>query len=310
MDAIISEIADGMKQHNFKFKTVSISHLPEIQNAVGEPVRQGIISETLCRDWQFYLDNNKNFPEAKSIIIVAMPQFITCVSFRWQGIDYSANIPPGYFTQIDESGPIKILNTILVTKGYKVIRARLALKTLAVRSGLAKYGRNNISYVPGMGSFLRLIAFYTDYPCEKDNWQGLQMMKTCENCSLCRENCPTGSISNERFLIHAENCLTHFNESEDDFPHWLQPGSHNALIGCMMCQSICPVNKPYLRKIEIGPDFSEEETELILNRTSVEQLSSETRIKLDRMVQDDIYPVMGRNLRALIKKKETTGTGL
>ncbi len=304
MDAIISKITGEMKRHFYKYKTVSISHLQEIQNAVGELVRQGVISEKLHTGWQFYLDNNKNLPEAKSIIIVAMPQFITRLSFMWQGINYSANIPPGYFTQKDESCAAAILKGGIEHKGYKVSKARLALKTMAVRSGLAKYGRNNISYVPGMGSFHRLIAFYTDYPCEKNDWDEIRLMKSCETCFLCRENCPTGSISNERFLIHAENCLTHFNESEDDFPHWLQPGSHNALIGCMRCQSVCPVNKPYLGKIEIGPDFSEEETDLILNRTSVEQLSSETRIKLDRMVQDEIYPVMGRNLRALIEKQE------
>ena len=302
MDAIISQISDEMKKHHYKYKTVSITHLPDVQNTVGELVRQGILSEKLCRDWQFYLDSNKNLPEAKTIIIVAMPQFITYLCFRWQGIDYPANIPPGYFTQKDESCAAAILKGVIEHKGYKVSKARLALKTLAVRSGLAKYGRNNISYVPGMGSFHRLIAFYTDYLCEKDDWDEIRLMKSCDNCSLGRENCPTGSISNERFLIHAENCLTHFNEYEYDFPQWLKPEWHDALIGCMRCQSVCPVNKPYLNKIEKGPTFSEEETELILNRKPVEQLNSETRIKLERMVQDEIYPVMGRNLRALIEK--------
>jgi epoxyqueuosine reductase len=168
---------------------------------------------------------------------------------------------------------------------------------------LAKYGRNNISYVPGMGSFLRLIAFYTDYPCEEDNWQEASMMEACENCSLCRETCPTGCIPSERFLIHAENCLTHFNEDEFDLPKWLQSDWHNSLIGCMKCQAVYPVNKPYLNKIETGPDFSEAETELILNKASVEKLSPETRMKLDRMVEDGIYPVMGRNLRMLIEQE-------
>jgi epoxyqueuosine reductase len=111
-----------------------------------------------------------------------------------------------------------------------------------------------------------------------------------------------GCISSDRFLIHAENCVTYFNEAETDFPHWLKPEAHNTLIGCMKCQSVCLVNKPYLDKIEDGPDFSEEETELILNKVPVEKLSPETRLKLDRMVEDGIYPVMGRNLRMLIEK--------
>jgi epoxyqueuosine reductase len=262
-----------------------------------------MVSETLSRGWHFYLDGNEKLPEAKTILVIAMPQFITRVTFRKQGKVFAASIPPGYLTRADESRAEKILKNVLENNGNKIVRARLALKTLAVRSGLAKYGRDNISYVPGMGSFLRLIAFYTDYPCEGDNWQEASMMKACEYCALCRETCPTRCIPSDRFLIHAENCVTYFNEEETDFPHWLKPGAHNMLIGCMKCQAVCPVNKPYLDKIEDGPDFSEEETELILNKAQVEKLSPETRMKLDRMVEDGIYPVMGRNLRMLIEQE-------
>jgi len=57
-----------------------------------------------------------------------------------------------------------------------------------------------------------------------------------------------------RFLIHAENWLGFLNEMEPDFPYWvqLQPDWHNALIGCMRCQFMYPVNKPYLGKIVAG----------------------------------------------------------
>jgi epoxyqueuosine reductase len=302
MDAVISRIADGMAQHHYRFKTVSITHLTEAQDAAGKLVRQGAVSEKLSRGWRFYLETNTKLSEAKTILIIAMPQSVTRVTFRKQGKIFAANIPPGYFTREDESRAEKILKNVLENNGNKVVKARLVLKTLAVRSGLAKFGRNNISYVPGMGSFHRLIAFYTDYPSEEDNWQEAGMMKTCENCALCREACPTGCIPSDRFLIHAENCLTYFNENEFDLPKWLQSDWHNSLIGCMICQSACPVNKPYLNKVDAGPDFSEAETELILDMTKVEKLSTETKIKLDRMVHDEIYPVMGRNLRMLVEK--------
>jgi len=41
----------------------------------------------------------KKLPEAKTILVIAMPQFITRVTFRKQGKVFAANIPPGYFTQ-------------------------------------------------------------------------------------------------------------------------------------------------------------------------------------------------------------------
>lgn len=303
MSEIVDKIREGMKQFGYKFKTVSIKHLPEVQEAVGELVRQGLLNKRLHETWHFYLETNKNLPEAKTIVIVAMPQSITRVWFKWQGITYSADIPPTYFTEADESRVEDILSNVLETAGCKIVKAHLALKTLAVRSGLARYGRNNISYMPGMGSFCRLVAFYTDCPCEEDNWQESKAMKACDNCSLCRENCPVGSIPNDRFLIHAEHCLTRFNEMEPDFPNWIKPDWHNALIGCLRCQVVCPVNKPHLGKIATGPTFSEEETGLILNRVSVEKLAHQTRQKLERMVYDEIYPVMARNLSALIEKQ-------
>ena len=195
------------------------------------------------------------------------------------------------------------MKSALETAGYRTARAHLALKTLAVRSGLAKYGRNNITYIPGMGSLYSLVAFYSDCPCEQDNWQDSKVMVDCENCSLCRDNCPTGSIPTERFLIHAEKCLGFLNERNPDFPYWvqLQPDWHEAFIGCMRCQFVCPINKPYLDNIVAGPSFSEEETGLILKKAPLDNLSPETRQKLK--ISDGVYPLLGPNLSALIEKQ-------
>jgi hypothetical protein len=41
----------------------------------------------------------------------------------------------------------------------------------------------------------------------------------------------------------------------------------------MNCETVCPVNKPYLENIKVGPAFTEEETGLILNKIPEEKLS-------------------------------------
>jgi len=305
MNGIVHKIQDVMNQLGYRARTVSITHLLEVQEAVRKLVRQGLVNKRLHERWHFYLQTNKNLPEAKTIIIVAMPQPITRIWFTWQGTTYSADIPPEHFAKAAyESRAEETLKNVLEPAGYRITRAHLALKTLVVRSGLATYGRNNITYIPGMGSFYSLIAFYSDCPCEEDNWQESKAMVECENCSLCRESCPTGSIHADRFLIHAENCLGFLNEMEPDFPYWvqLQPDWHNALTGCMRCQFACPVNKSYLDNIVVGPSFSEEETGLILNKTPLEDLSPETRQKLK--TGDGIYPLLATNLRALIEKQK------
>ena len=128
-------------------------------------------------------------------------------------------------------------------------------------------------------------------------------MEACESCTLCRESCPTGSITADRFLIHAEKCLGFLQEVEPQKPYWvqLQPDWDNALIGCMRCQSVCPVDKPYLREVVEGPTLSEEETDLMLSRTPWDDLPQETRRRL--RIPGVLYPRMLPNLRARIDKK-------
>jgi epoxyqueuosine reductase len=305
MNGIITEIEEGMKQFGYKAKTVSIRHLPEVQEAVGKLVRQGLVNKQLYETWHFYVQTNKNLPEANTIIVVAMPQPITRIWFKWQRTTYLADIPPDYFARAEyESRAEKALKNALEAAGYQIAQAHLALKTLAVRSGLATYGRNNITYIPGMGSLYSLVAFYSDCPCEQDNWQDSKVIVDCENCSLCRESCPTGSIPVDRFLINAENCLGFLNEMEPDIPYWvqLQPDWQNALIGCMRCQFVCPVNKPYLDNIVVGPFFSQEETGLILNKTPFERLPPVTLQKLG--ISERVYLRLPSNLSALIEKQD------
>jgi len=303
MTTIYETALKKLEQGGFIARTVSITRLPVIQEAVARLVRQGMISETLHRDWHFYMDSNKDLASAKTIFIVAIPQPVARAWFEWHDISYPADFPPGIFVKADESCAEEFLGSVLAAAGYRLAKAHLALKTLAVRSGLARYGRNNITYVPGIGSFHRLIAFYSDCPCEIDSWQEVQAMDACEKCTICRENCQAGSILSDRFLIRAEKCHT-FEDSEKDASWWLGLDKHNTLVGCMLCQNACPANRLYLNKITDGPIFSIPETELILNGTPCTNLPSGTKRKLDRLAEDGIYPVLVRNLKTLVKSQD------
>jgi epoxyqueuosine reductase len=292
-----------MERAGYKAAVVSTIHVQEVQAAVSRLVGQGLVNSRLSEHWNFHLETAAGLPGARTIIVIAVPQPVVRVVFRWQGKDHHAEIAPGYFYRADETCAEEQLKNTLVANGYEIVRANLALKTLAVRGGLAEYGRNNIAYVPGMGSFFRLVAYYSDCPCEEDSWGGYQAMSVCTDCSICRRSCPTGCIDTERFLIHAENCLGFLGQRQPDFPYWvrLQPDWENALVGCMRCQFDCPVNGPYISNIREGPSFSEEETGQILDAMSLDRLEPETRFKLSDMA-DRVYPLLSRNLRELIDR--------
>jgi len=195
---------------------------------------------------------------------------------------------------------------ILEPSGYRVVLANLPKKLTAVRSGLAAYGKTNVTYIPGMGSFHRLVVLWSDLPCEQDQWQELRMMTTCEKCKACLRACPTGAIDPNRFLLHAERCLTFLNEKPQDvpFPPWVDPSWHNCLVGCLHCQKVCPENGEVRDWIEGDEVFSEEETALLLDGVAIDELPSATVAKLERLDLTDLLEVLPRNLEALLSMQD------
>lgn len=291
-----------LERAGLKARAVSMAHLPAIRQAVAELVRQGMISETLHHDWHFYLDANNDLPAAKTVFVIAIPQPVTRAWLVWHNISFPADFPPGIFIRSEEAQAAAILDSVLTPLGHRVTKAHLALKTLAVRSGLARYGKNNLAYVAGAGTFHRLVAFYSDCPCEADSWQETDAIEACENCSLCRESCPAGSILRDRFLIRAEKCQAFSNAVKD--ASWFREGGYNTLVGCMVCQNVCPANKPYLETRADGQTFNASETELIVNGTPCSELPAETQKKLDRLAEGELYAALVQNLGTLLRSKD------
>ncbi len=198
-------------------------------------------------------------------MIIAVPRPQVRVIFNRKGERLPLIIPPTYVAYKNTHRQVEnLLTEILGGEKHQVAKASLPEKLLAVRIGLGFYGKNNISYIDGMGSLHQLVSFYTELPCKEHSWQELQPMNRCLNCSACLRSCPTGAITPERFLLRAERCIVFHNERMGDFPSWLDPNWHNCVIGCLECQRVCPENKNLLEWIEDKGEFSQEETALLL----------------------------------------------
>jgi epoxyqueuosine reductase len=126
-------------------------------------------------------------------------------------------------------------------------------------------------------------------------------MKECDSCKACLNACPTRAIVPDRFLIHAERCITFLNEGTEEFPEWLDPSWHNSLVGCMRCQLVCPVNKRFVKWVEEGETFNAAETEIILSGVPLDRIPPDTADKLNRSYMAEYLDVLPRNLRALLR---------
>ncbi|MCG8513047.1 MAG: hypothetical protein MI740_02805 [Halanaerobiales bacterium] len=297
------KLIETLHNQNYQVRITSIDHLVDLETEILSRKKEGRINELLYhQELKQFFSFAERLSEAKSLIIIAIPHPMTVVRFYYKENLHATVVPPTYLSRRDESKLTTTLTTMLNSAGYSTIIAnnKLPLKLLAVKSGMGKYGRNNICYIPGMGSFHRLVAFFSDLPVAEDYWQQAQMLEKCESCLACLKNCPTGCIQKDQFMIKAEQCLTFVNESSDPFPEWVDSSWHNALIGCMQCQLICPENKSYLSKVDPGLNFSKEETTNILNNAHFEQIPLETKEKIRALEMAEFYQIFRRNLSVLI----------
>jgi epoxyqueuosine reductase len=305
--SIVKELLRKLMEVGYQARVVSTDHLAELQEEFEGRLRQGLIDPELH---QTYLAGISFSPpsdllEARSIIVVTVPQPRTRITFAWDGEPVTATVPPTYPERQMDSRVHAQLRRILEPAGYGVVEAVLPKKLLAVRTGLAVYGRNNITYVPGLGSFFGLVTAYSDVPVLNDHWQEAQMLERCENCFACRKHCPTGAIAADRFLLHAERCISFHNEkpSTVPFPTWLAPSWHNCLVGCLHCQKVCPENREVWKRVEDGVTFSRGETAMLLMGLPLDQLPAATVEKLERVNLDAYAEVLSRNLNALLRQR-------
>lgn len=303
MNYLRQKVQERLKACGCECRFVSVAHLRDLEGEIAARHRAGELDEAFfCEDLgSFTFQLPADLPGARSIIVLAIPQPSVRVTFLWKGRITHSFVPPTYDTSVNAYAE-DILARTLEPDGYRVARSVIPLKLLAVRSGLAVYGKNNICYVQGMGSFLRLAAFYTDLPPGEDVWLDHGLLDRCNRCSACVANCPTKAIDPERFLLHAERCLTFLNEHSGDFPSWVDPSWHQCPVGCMLCQNTCPENRHAANWIEKGPTFSEEETRLLLEGTPRSQLPELTVGKLEQLCLMEYIDLLPRNLKALLDR--------
>jgi len=290
----------------YKASIVSVRHLSDLEQEIRDYHRKGSFDEKFYEErlsrFVFRLPNS--LLQARSAIIIAVPQPQIRVIFTWKEEKLPCIIPPTYVASRKTDGQLEhLLTGILRPQKYKVAQALLPEKLLAVRSGLGSYGKNNICYVDGMGSFHQLAVFYTDLPSREDNWQESKLLKSCEKCSACLRSCPTGAITPHRFLLRAERCITFHNERRRDFPDWIDSKWHHCIVGCLHCQRVCPENRDFLGWIEEKEEFSQKETELLLEGKQLDRLPSSVIRKLERLELIEYLDVLPRNLGALLDRE-------
>jgi len=297
----------------FAYATVSVDRLSELRADLDALVRGGQLSDNAT--FREYLgglafDVPEDLSHTRSVIVLAVPSALRRVRFHLDSEALDVMMPPGYsLSGITAEGlRSAVLTEVVGERGSEAVRPTLLqLKPLAVRSGLARYGRNNICYVEGMGSLLTLHAYFTDAELDDGSWGEVAFMEICRDCDLCTHACPCGCFSERSPIVDVGQCVTLYNEIEGDFPAEISADAHNSLMGCMACQLCCPANQEPLGRAERLEDVSEQETHLILEGTPDPELMQSLSRKLKGFPptqSEELFPLLTRNLRVRAEKRE------
>jgi len=292
------------------YTVVSVERFPAFREKISEIKRNALfgrnpVFQSYVKDLDFQLP--PDFDTARSVILVASPKKIAQVLFHFRGRKRLITIPAQYYANgIGWKACMDLVkHTLLTDPTYRIQLGNeyLFLKYLAVRTGLGEYGRNNICYVKGMGSFSALYAYFTDAVLEESPLGAVKLMETCRHCTLCSETCPNGCISEDNVMIDIDRCITLYNEAEGVFPEWIKPEAHNALIGCILCQKRCPENAEVMKDVRVLEEITEEETEAILAESAEGELMERISQKLSRFAaaNAESRKIFSRNLRVLLE---------
>lgn len=192
--------------------------------------------------WRKYADPKSVMVDAKSLIVIGF-YYLTP-----DEISDALNGKIGRIVTYGHLGILKrarLLQQFLEKGGYKVIIGAHR-KEAAIRAGLGQVGKNSLVVNEKFGTWVAYQSLITDAemefdaPYEKD---------PCGDCHACLDSCPNGALY-EPYKLNPQKCIACMLTS-DDIPEAAWERLNGYLLGCDICQQVCPKNKGIIPKQEV-----------------------------------------------------------
>ncbi len=132
-------------------------------------------------------------------------------------------------------------------------------RELAAAAGLGWIGKHTLLIHPAHGSWMVLGGFLTTLEMEPPETQRPEP-DHCGTCTRCIDACPTGAIS--PYSVDAGRCISYLTiEHESPIDPPLADKLGDWLVGCDICQEVCPHNSARPGAgggggLEVRPDYA------------------------------------------------------
>lgn len=201
----------------------------------------------MARDPGQRADPRKLFPEARSVVVVALNYYTPAqhransasgkVSRYAWGDDYH-EIVGGKLRELlswireqwpEADGKVCVDIQPMMDKAW------------AARAGLGWVGKHTNLIIEEYGSWVFLGELLLNFELE---YADDEVADQCGSCTLCLDACPTGAIV-EPYVVDSGRCISHatIESRAPEIDETVAPKLEGWLYGCDICQDVCPWNQ-------------------------------------------------------------------
>jgi len=262
----------------------------------------------MARDPARRCDPETILPGARSVIVVAL-QYLAAtpvpaepglpkISRYAQGEDYHRVVGDKLHSLRDQ-----------ILRAFPGLESRIACdtspimdKAFAAAGGLGWIGKNSCLLHPKLGSWFFLGEIFVNLEIPSDE----AVSDLCGTCTRCIDACPTDALV-EPYVLDANRCIAYRNiEHRGEMPADWPDELGDWLVGCDICQDVCPWN----RKAPLGTEPRLQPNPEMISRTATEwegDSDEEYRARVRRTAISRVKPAdMRRNARIVAENAKAS----
>lgn len=212
---------------------------------VREPYYQKRYSHRI-QTWKNFATPQSLMEDAKSIVVIGFYYLIPDINQNGLRGRIARIITHGHLGIIKRA---RLISQFLGKHGYKAIIGAHR-KEAAIRAGLGSLGKNGLLINKKYGSWVAYQSIITNADMEYDEpFVG----DICGKCNECISSCPTFALY-EPYRLNPQHCITYLLTSQKiSEKYWDK--LQNYILGCDICQEVCPKNKDLKPKENIESIF-------------------------------------------------------